>query len=334
MNNYITKHKEEWKELESLIRRAGKVRRGLRKMSPKQLSRLDILYRRVTVHLAQVASRTDDAGLIQYLNNLTAAAHSIIYSSPRYFSFRGIIRFLTRGFPMAVARTYRYHTAAALLLIAGALLGYYSVKHIPAAAYALLPEGEFRQPGATKEQLHDVLKYGREAGGGYKFFFASFLFSHNLKVALLALATGIIAAVPTILLMIYNGAILGALTSAYDRGDIFIEYWAWILPHGITELLAIILCGGIGLQLGHAVLAPGFTPRVKKIASVGREAVCIVIGIAVMLVFAAIIESYLRQSELPTSARLFFASGTFFFWALYFINGNRLAILEQQQNTV
>jgi hypothetical protein len=41
-------------------------------------------------------------------------------------------------------------------------------------------------------------------------------------------------------------------------------------------------------------------------------------------VFAAIIESYLRQSTLPTAARLTFAAGTGIFWWSYIRRGVKL----------
>ncbi len=50
-----------------------------------------------------------------------------------------------------------------------------------------------------------------------------------------------------------------------------------------------------------------------------------------MLIFAAIIESYLRQSHLSTNARLAFAGGTAAFWALYLWHGFRRERLARQE---
>jgi uncharacterized membrane protein SpoIIM required for sporulation len=318
MKDYISRHRKEWQELASLVRRAG---RSPGRLSPEELNRLDVLYRRTTVQLAQVATRTRDASLVRYLNDLTAAAHSIIYLPPRRLSARAVWRFVAEGFPRAVARTLRYHAAAALLLVLGALLAYFAVRRDPAAAYALLPAGEFRQPGATSEQLAKVLGHGRDQHGGFKFLFASFLFSNNLKVGLLALATGGLAAVPTVLLLVYNGMILGALTSVYHGSGIYAEYWAWILPHGVTEISAIVFCGGVGLLLGRSAVAPGLATRGESLRRAGREAASVCLGVAGMLVFAAIVESYLRQSHLPTWARFVFAGATLALWVAYFASG-------------
>jgi uncharacterized membrane protein SpoIIM required for sporulation len=318
MDDYVARHQHEWKELEGLVHRA---QRSFRDLTPADLSRLDVLYRRTAVHLAQVATRSQDPELLDYLNRLTAAAHSVIYLPPRRRALRSGWSFIREGFPRAVARTWREHALSGGLLLAGALLAFVAVQEDPTAAYALLPEGEVRLPGATPEQLAEALRSGRDATGGQKFFFASFLFSNNLKVGFLALALGALAAVPTVLLILYNGMILGAFTAVHHHSGIYAEYWAWILPHGITELGAIVLCGGAGLRLGRAVVCPGLRSRLESLREGGLEAARIALGVAGMLVFAAAIESYLRQSHLPTSSRFAFAAATFAFWALYFGRG-------------
>jgi uncharacterized membrane protein SpoIIM required for sporulation len=318
MTDYVSRHRREWQELEGLVKRA---RRSVTRLTPTELNRLDVLYRKTAVQLAQVGTRTRDMGLIRYLNDLTAAAHSIVYLPPRGASGRRVGCFLATGFARAVARTLPYHAVSALLLVLGGCLAYLAVRQDPVAAYALLPAGEFRQPGMTSEQLSRILGHGRDMPRGVKFVFASFLFGHNLKVGLLALATGVLAGLPTIILLVYNGMVLGALTSVYHLSGIHAAYWAWILPHGVTELTAIVLCGGAGLLLGRVVLAPGLRTREESLRLAGREVARICLGVAGMLLFAAVVESYLRQSHLPTWARFAFAGATFVFWAAYFTRG-------------
>ena len=146
------------------------------------------------------------------------------------------------------------------------LFAYFAASHDTLTAYALSmsPQaGDIRTPGATPEQLRNVLKHGREQEASTKFAFASFLFSHNLEVGIMSLCLGILAGVPTIFLLIYNGMILGSFTAMHHAAGIYADYWAWILPHAVSELSAIILCGGVGLMLGMAVLSPGELTRRK-----------------------------------------------------------------------
>lgn len=318
MSGFVSRNKPVWDELEALLRRA---RRSVRRMSVEDLARLDELYRRTTIHLSQVSTRSADVKLRNYLNGLVSSAHSLIYLQRREPLWKSPLRFAAEGFPRTIARQWREHLLSAVLLLAGGILAYFAVIHDPFAAYALLPASDVRQPGSAPEQLLDVLRSGRDSGSGQKFFFASFLLSHNLKVGLLALATGVLAAVPTVLLMVFNGMLLGAFAAIHHQAGIAVEFWAWILPHGITELAAIVFCGGAGLTLGKAVVRPGLASRGESLRQAGMEAGRTSLGVAAMLVFAAVIESYLRQSHLSDSARLGFAAATGLFWVAYLTHG-------------
>lgn len=320
MSSFVARYKKDWEELERLVKRG---RKSVRRLSPQDRERLDTLYRRTTVHLSRVATLTHDQHLIAYLNGLTAAAHSLIYLPPTRGLFTGAIWFLQEGFARAIARNWRCHLIAALLVIGGGLLGYFAAVSDPLMAHSLWPAGDTRQPGSDPEQLLAVLRGGRDEDRGGKFFFASVLFQHNLKVGLLALATGVLAAIPPIFLMLYNGMFMGVFVAIHHHAGIDTEMWAWLLPHGVTELGAIMLCGGVGLMLGQAVVRPGQFSRKRALVLAGREAVQIIIGVAGMLFAAAMIESYIRQSHLSTFERLLFASVSGLFWAMYIFHGFR-----------
>jgi len=318
MSGFVTRNKPIWEQLEMLVQR---YRKSKRSMLPEDLKRLDTLYRQTTIHLSQVATHSTDKRLEEYLNSLVSSAHGLIYLPPRRSILSGVALFLREGFARAVVRNWKFRLLSATLVALGALLAYYASTQDPLAAYALMPAGDTRQPGATKEQLLDVLRSGRDMGGGGKFLFASFLFSHNLKVGILALGTGVLAAVPTVLLMVFNGMILGSFAAIHHQVGITTEFWAWILPHGVTEIGAIVLCGGCGLMLGKAVISPGIVSRSESLRRAGIEVGAICIGVTLMLIAAAVIESYLRQSHLPSYARLTFAGATALFWMLYFFSG-------------
>jgi uncharacterized membrane protein SpoIIM required for sporulation len=314
MGDFVTRNKPDWDELERLVARG---RRSVRSLTPEELNRLDVLYRRVAIHLAQVRTRTRDERLAVYLNGLAANAHSVIYLPPRQGVFGSIVSFAAYGFARTIARNWPYHLASVLLLVAGAFLAYHAATHDVLAAYALLPPGDPRQPGATPEQLLEALRAGREQGSGFKSIFASFLFTHNLKVGLLSMGLGVLAGIPSVLLLLYNGMMLGAFVALHVQAGVGLEMWAWILPHGITELSAIALCGGVGLMLGKAVVCPGLKTRAQSLVDVGGEAARTSVGIAGMLAIAAFIESFVRQSDWSTKVRLIYAALTAVFWILY-----------------
>lgn len=315
MSDFVSRNKQIWSRLEALINRFKKSRRGF---SVEERCELDSLYRQTTIHLSQVKTNTSDQNLIEYLNQLTANAHSLIYLPPKKSIFHGAIVSIVFGFARSIARYWRYHLAAALIFISGGVVSYFATLNDPLAGYALsAPILAGRGPGSSKEQLLEVLRGGREDGSGKKFVFASMLFGNNFKVSVLALAAGILAAIPTILIMFYNGLIMGVFVAVHHQNGIYSEMWAWILPHGITEFGAIFLCGGIGILIGKSIIAPGDVSRIESLRVAAKAAGITLAGAALMLLFAAIIESYLRQSNLSTTARLSFAAGTGLFWIAY-----------------
>lgn len=321
MTGFVARNKPDWDELESLV---AKARKSVRRMSLEELRRLDVLYRRTTVHLSQVSTRTTDTRLTAYLNELAAAAHAIIYLPPRSSAWKGAGLFFSEGFARLIARTWKFHAVSAALLLGGAIFGFFASLSDPVAAYALSSptmSGDPRVPGATREELLKVLRGGREDGYGTKSSFAALLFNNNFKVGIRAITLGVLAGIPTILIVTLNGMMLGGFAAIHYRAGLDTEMWAWILPHGITELGAVILCGGIGLTLGAAVIAPGALTRSESLKRAGLDAVLMSLGAGLMLVFAAVIESFLRQSHLGTEARLAFAAATGVFWVAFIAHG-------------
>ena len=316
--HFCIRNKRDWDELESLVRRRAKWGGSL---TSAERERLDALYRRTTVQLvARVATRSNDQVLLDYLNHLTAAAHSIIYLPPQGSILSRLGYFATDGFPRAIAATGG-HISCRRCCSCSARLWYFASMADPVLCHALWPSEDPRQPGASPEQLLSVLRHGRDSSSGERFFLSSFLFQHNLTVSLLAMATGVLAAVPTIFLILFNGMLLGAFVAIHHQAGINAEMWAWILPHGITELGAITLCGGVGLMLGKAVVSPGSRSRTQSLLDTGREASAICLGAAAMLVAAALIEGFIRQTSWPTEARLAFAAATACFWIAYITLG-------------
>lgn len=315
---YLEKARPIWDELNALL---DKGRRwGARGLSAEELDRLDRLYRLTTIHLAQARLRTTNRALIEGLDRLVARAHSFIYVSPKKNPLTRLAQFYLTGFSRAVARTWKFQLASLLLFAVGAVVAQYAAMHDAIPAYALLG-GDVRLPGSSPEQLENVLRSGRDWSAHRKFEFASFLLTHNTKVGFMAFAMGILGGIPTVFLILTNGAMLGAFAAVHYRHGIVAEMWAWLLPHGITELSAVILCGGAGLMLGMALLHPGYATRGRSVLEAGREAARIVMGVVPMFIMAGFIESYLRQSTLTTETRLIFAGATAVLWAVYFYIG-------------
>ena len=79
--------------------------------------------------------------------------------------------------------------------------------------------------------------------------FAAYLFTHNAQVALLAFALGFALCLPTGLLMLYNGATLGAFLALFISRGLGWEIGGWLMIHGVTELFAVVLANIVGIFL-------------------------------------------------------------------------------------
>jgi uncharacterized membrane protein SpoIIM required for sporulation len=131
--------------------------------------------------------------------------------------------------------------------------------------------------------------------------FAAQLMVNNVRVSITALAFGILFGVGTILLLFYNGVILGAVIFDYLRAGHGVFVTAWLLPHGSIEIPAILIAGQAGLVLGKAVLGWGDgTALPERLRSTSADVVTLIAGVALLLVWAGLVESFFSQYHEPT----------------------------------
>jgi uncharacterized membrane protein SpoIIM required for sporulation len=101
---------------------------------------------------------------------------------------------------------------------------------------------------------------------------------------------------------------LGAFVWIFSRDRAWPLFWAWLLPHAIPELLAVTLCSTGGLVIARAVVAPGRQGVAASLREAAPAALQLVLAALPLFIAAAGLESFLRESMLPTAAR-FAAAG-------------------------
>ena len=290
---------------EALLDRCERSRIGA--LPFDELAELGWLYRRHLTRLARLRTRGLDAASIAHVNALCVRAHTALYvPSARPAS---LVRLARTAVPDAFARTWHVQRLAWALLAAGMLVGGALVTRDVVAVHTLVPSG---MCGGSHERLDDLahsqaaraeMLARNETPAGMNLAFGSMLFTHNTRVGLLSFATGILAGVPTVLLQVYNGIVIGAFGALFFQDGWPIAFLAWILPHGIPELTAISLCAAAGLLVGGAVAMPGRRRRSNAVREAIAPALALV-GTAVPLLFlAAITESFVRESTLGTPTR-------------------------------
>ena len=307
---------EQWEELERIVRLFE--RRGPGALSDDELLELPKLYRASLSALSVARATSLDQGVIRYLESLSARAYYAIYGNPGRVGPR-IARFLRRDWPAAVRAIWPEVLVSVLVMLLGAVAAFALVASDPEWFFNFVPEqlAAGRDPSATEAELRETLYDGAGEASGLGVF-ASYLFAHNSAVSIFAFALGFALGVPTLVLIFYNGAILGAFLSIFFRHDLGVEVGGWLIIHGATELLAIALAGAAGLHIGRATAFPGRRSRMEVAAEHGGRAGLVMAGVIVMLFLAGLIEGYGRQ--LITSDILRYAIGlsTLALWLAYF----------------
>lgn len=305
-----------WRELEELLNRVEK--KGLRSLSAAELNRLPILYRSATSSLSVAQAISLDKNLLDYLNALVGRAYLSVYSTKRK-AWDALAEFFTYGFPHTFRRYFLFVAASTGLLLLGILTGYQMTKADPERYYSFVDEemAAGRNPAASTEELREVLYFKEE--DGWLGAFATYLFTHNSKVGMLCFATGFAAGLPVIYLLFTNGLLLGAMAALYDSRGLGFEFWGWVLPHGVTELGAVCLCGAAGMVLGSSLVFPGRHTRLQNLAIRGREAAILAVGAVALFFLAGLIEGIFRQLVHNLAVRWAVVGTTTVFWTWYFL---------------
>jgi uncharacterized membrane protein SpoIIM required for sporulation len=305
-----------WLELEQLIKLAdGK---GLRKLTADQLARLPHLYRATLSSLSVARAISLDRALVAYLESLVGRAYFVVYGTRQHVR-RQLADFFAWKLPSTVRRAKWYLLATAAIMLAGALAAYTLTRDDADYYYAFVGEmAQGRTPASSTAELHDRL-YDRDASVTSALAtFAADLFSRNARIAILAFALGFVAGLPTLLLIFYNGLVLGAFVALYVSRGLGVDLFGWLLPHGVTELSAIVLAGAGGLMLAHALVFPGSRPRLDNLRERGRAASVVALGAVLMLFIAGLIEGIFRQTVTDVTARYIVAITSAVLWLLYF----------------
>ena len=306
----------EWRRLDDIIKRMEGG--GLRRISDEDLIALPALYRTAASSLSVARETSLDAATLAYLEALVQRAWFQVYG-PRQGFVRWLRGFLLGGWSRAVRALWLDICIALFVMVAGAIVGWLLVAGDEAWYYRLFPAGggDPRVPGASREQLLATLATEENANGLSAF--AAQLFSNNSGVCILAFALGFAFGIPSLLLLVHNLALLGALLWLFDSQGLVVELAAWLSVHGTTELFGILLSGAAGLHIGRAMAFPGNLSVLDSAAAAGRRSAVVMVGVVIMMIVAALLEAFPRQLVDGTESRFLIGGVMLIFWLAYFI---------------
>jgi uncharacterized membrane protein SpoIIM required for sporulation len=295
---FVGQRRHDWDTLDNIVRTAQ--RRGPRRLTSEQVAQLSPLYRDVCGDLSRAQAAGYGAPVLDYLQGLTAAAHTMLYDSHVYDGWFGghthgaPLQAALEAFPRAVRRHKTAMLIAFLLFFVPFLAGLFATLADPGFAVRVVPEGQLRS-------LLDAYKQGFavQRGAGLDVAMAGFYIHNNVGIALRCFATGIALGLGSVFYLVENGLATGAVVgyvAAHGAGGNILTF---IVGHSSLELGAIVLAGGAGLALGWSIVAPGDKTRVASLQEAAKSVVVVVFGAAVMLFLAAAVEGFWSGSSMP-----------------------------------
>lgn len=298
-DEFVAARTRAWHELDALLG-SGE---GLHKADGPTISRTAALYRDLCTDLMRCRAARYAPDLTAYLDGLAARAHAALYGT-QPFRLPDVAAFFTRDFPRALRANWRAFAISCALFFVPFLLGMLGASASAELAQKVLPAGTLEGLAHMYEKGIDGRDVGTDAG------MAGFYVLNNVGIAFRCFATGILYGTGSLFFLVYNGLVtgisVGYVMNVGHGGNI----WTFMCGHAPFELVAIVIAGGAGLQMGYALVETGGLSRVGSLRRAAPSVARQILGAAAMLFIAAGLEGFWSPSSLPPQVK-WAASGLF-----------------------
>jgi len=297
LDAFIERERPFWDELRVLLKRQRD--QPDRRMTIEEVQRFQYLYQRASSDLVKIKTFAGDVEIKGYLESLVARAYSQLHEESDRSTRFSPARWLLSTFPQTFRRHYRAFAVSIGAFFVGASFG----AGVLATNYELKPDLIPGQFGHLSGKPSERVK--KEESQEFDFFqsrqtFSASLMANNIKVSYMAMVMGFTYGVFTVIMLFFNGAMLGAISFDYIADGQFIFLIAWLLPHGSIELPAIFIGGQAGLVLGRAMFGWGTNLRLRqRLRLIRTDLITLIAGASLMMVWAGVVESFLSQYHGP-----------------------------------
>ena len=296
LQRFVTAERPFWSELEGTLDRL-EADPNLR-MSLEQLSRFHFLYERTAADLARLNTFASEPETRRFLENLISRCYGEIHETREHQRRLRPLHWFFHTLPQTFRRHIRAFYLSLAITIVGALFGGFALALDPEAKPVLMPFPHLLQDPAKRVAEEESATSDRLAG--QKTSFSAFLMTHNIRVSILTLALGMSWGIGTIVMLFFNGIMLGAVGVDYIRAGQTKFLLGWLLPHGAAEIPAILIAGQVGFMLALALVGWGKRASLKtRFREVSHDLVTLVFGIVLLLIWAGFIEAFLSQYHEP-----------------------------------
>ncbi len=296
LQKFIAGEKPYWNELDTLLTQLERDAFG--NMELGQVKRFHYLYQRTSADLAKVSGFSAETEIRRYLESLVARAYAEIHEVRGKQQRFNPLSWFFSTFPQTFRRHVRAFWLSAAVTMAGLFFGATLISIDADAKNVLMPFPHLK--GAPSERVALEEEAEEDRLSGQKSSFSAYLMTHNTRVSIFTFALGMTWGIGTMVMLFYNGIILGSVIADYLLAGESAFLAGWLLPHGVVEIPAILLAGQAGLVLAGALIGWGERMSLKsRLKHVGDDLVTLLFGLALMLIWAGFVEAFLSQYHEP-----------------------------------
>ena len=293
IDRFITQRKNAWQRLEDLLKLLDTA--TLKRLRREEVRELGRIYRRTASDLAIARAESRDPRLVNYLNSLVIRAHGRIYRAESH-GWKRVLLFFTQELPQTFRRTWRYTLLSFSVFALFGFFGFIGTRNDPEFSELVGVDPTFREMNIeTKTRWWETLNNQNQVG-------ASAIITNNIQVTIYTFAFGALCGLGTLFYLAYNGANIASVLALTYRAGFGSDLVTFMVGHGVIELSCIFISGGAGLLIGSAMIMPGNMTRADALKTRGMEAVRLMMGVAVLLCVAGIIEGFI--SPAPINPRI------------------------------
>jgi uncharacterized membrane protein SpoIIM required for sporulation len=307
---FLAAERPSWTELDDFLRKLDEE--PDHRLSFEEAMRLHFLYQKVSADLLRLTTFASEPDLQRFLESLVARAYGEIHGARKRGARWRPFHWFFVQFPLVFRRRYRAFVISCLITLLGIGFGGFATVFDQEAKEALLPSQFSHLFGDPTERVKQEEANAKSAKLTGHASFAGFLMQNNISVSIRAMAFGMTFGVLTILVLFQNGIMLGVIVVDYIRAGQTVFLLGWLMPHGVIEIPSILIAGQAGFVLAHALIGRGSRLTLsERLRAVSGDLATLIGGVAVLLVWAGLIESFVSQYHqpvLPYSVKIAFGS--------------------------
>lgn len=312
---FVARYQGEWRAFEHWLETRGDTRKARAERNTGEIGDEDIPahYRRLCQQLALARKRGYSPLLTARLQELMQRGHNLLYRTPPP-RWRRAAEFLLADFPRLVRSEAGCMWAATALFVVPLVAMFVLLQWYPELIHGLMDPAQVAQLERMYDPSSERHKLGRDSGTDWQMF--GHYIMNNISIGLRTFASGLLAGVGTILVLIFNGVTIGAVFGHLQQIGSGDPLWRFVVGHAPFELTAIVIAGGAGLRLGLNLIAPGRRRRIDALVAGGSKGAKLCLGIAFMLLVAAFIEAFWSSTQSIPASIKYTVSGVL--WTLVF----------------